>query len=94
MPSLSCRHPSIRTLGERLSALGAHWVFSVQSALPSVRAPSRSILRWSGGKAKGAVAGTRHFGVVHLTLSPNYAATGLRFRVLWSGSYSSQLIQR
>jgi hypothetical protein len=24
----------------------------------------------------------------------NYAAASLRFRVLWSGSYSSQLIQR
>jgi hypothetical protein len=29
-----------------------------------LKAPSRAIGRWSGGKAKGAVAGTRHFGVV------------------------------
>jgi hypothetical protein len=33
-----CRHPSIRTLGERCS-LGASWVFSFQPVLPPVRRP-------------------------------------------------------
>jgi hypothetical protein len=36
---LHCRHPSIRTLGEQLSSLGASWVFSFQPVLPPVRRP-------------------------------------------------------
>jgi hypothetical protein len=34
MPDRHCRHPSIRTLGERFS-LGASWVFSFQPVLPT-----------------------------------------------------------
>ena len=45
--------------------------------------------------AKGAVVGTRRSccGVLKF-FCPIYAAVGLRFRVLCSGSYASQLIQR
>ena len=46
--------------------LGAHWVFSIQSALPTEGALSCH-RGWRGGKAKGAVTETRHLGVVHPT---------------------------
>jgi hypothetical protein len=38
LPSRYCRHPSIRTLSERLS-LGASWAFSLQPVWPPVRRP-------------------------------------------------------
>jgi hypothetical protein len=34
-----CRHPSIRTLIERVCSLGASWVFSFQPVLPPVSRP-------------------------------------------------------
>jgi hypothetical protein len=43
-------------------------VFSIQSALPSVRAPSRAIGRWNGGKAKGQ-SPELDIRVVHSSLS-------------------------
>jgi hypothetical protein len=91
--SLSCRHPSIRTLGERLLR-SVHIGCPRYSRRCHLKATSRVIGRWSGGKAKGAVAGTRHFVWCIEASCLNYAAASLRFRVLWSGSYSSQLIQR
>ena len=50
---------------------------------------------WNGGQGKGAVAGTRRLAMLHATsFVLNYAAASLRLRVLCSGSYASQLIQR
>lgn len=57
--SVSCRHPSIRTLCERLMR-SVHIGCPRYSRRCRLKAPSRAIGRWSGGKAKGAVAGTRH----------------------------------
>jgi len=62
--SLTCRHPSIRTHCERLMR-SVHIGRSRYSRRCLLKAPSRAIRRWIGGKAKGAVAGTRHLGVVH-----------------------------
>src|SRR5439155_3817636 len=43
-PSCHCRHPSIRTLGERFS-LGASWAFSFQPVLPPGCRPPVPFLR-------------------------------------------------
>ena len=59
--SLTCRHPSIRTHCERLMR-SVHIGCSRYSRRCLLKAPSRAIRRWIGGKAKGAVAGTRHLG--------------------------------
>lgn len=47
-----------------------------------LKAPSRAIGRWDGGKGKGAVAGTRHFVWWVQAFGPNYAAASLRFFAL------------
>jgi hypothetical protein len=47
-PSRHCRHPSIRTLGERFCSLGASWVFSFQPVLPPDYRPlSLSWWKWA-----------------------------------------------
>ena len=58
VPSRYCRHPSIRTLSERLS-LGASWAFSLQPVLPPVRRPLFHSEEWKLGQGFDAVTGTR-----------------------------------
>ena len=62
-----CRHPSIRTLDERLS-LGASWVFSFQSVLPPDFRPLLPSLRGKLGQAIDAVTETRRLNFGLLTL--------------------------
>src|SRR6266550_5277091 len=56
-PSRHCRHPSIRTLDERLS-LGASWAFSFQPVLPPDCRPV-FLFAEKVGQAINAVTGTR-----------------------------------
>ncbi len=68
---MPCRAYAVVTLPSALllsdSALGAHWVSSVQSALPSVWRPLLASVMQSG-PAQGAVAGTRRLAVLYSSL--------------------------
>src|ERR1035437_6479784 len=55
---LHCRHPSIRTLGERFS-LGASWVFSFSAGAATCLATCLPSSRMEVGQAIDAVTGTR-----------------------------------
>src|SRR5882724_5003289 len=63
--SRHCRHPSIRTLGERFS-LGASWAFSFQPVLPPDYRPCLPSPRRKLGQAINAVTGTRRLSFVFL----------------------------
>jgi hypothetical protein len=93
LPSLSCRHPSIRTLGERLMR-------SVHIGCPrySRRCHLLDALSFQRGMERGPGQGRsrRNSTFACGAFQPflNYAAARLSFCVLWSGSYASQLIHR
>src|SRR5882757_6573749 len=64
-PSRHCRHPSIRTLDERLS-LGASWAFSFQPVLPPDCRPVFLFVE-KLGQAINAVTGTRLWALLFLS---------------------------
>src|SRR6266550_6112143 len=94
-PSRHCRHPSIRTLDERLS-LGASWAFSFQPVLPPDCRPV-FLFAEKLGQAINAVTGTR---LVDLIFPFSecfcfYAAAGMVMRpLLCNGSYTSPLTHK
>jgi hypothetical protein len=88
VPSLGCRRPSIRTLGERLmrsvyigcSRYSRRCHLLGRPLVPSVM-----------GRGPGQGRSPRNSALACGVCRPflNYAAASLRFCVLWSGSYAS-----
>ena len=80
MPSLSCRHPSIRTPGERLMR-SVHIGCSRYSRRCLLKATSHAIVDGVGARPK-AQSPELDISCGAFKLVQNYAAASLRFRVL------------
>jgi hypothetical protein len=94
LPRLSCRHPSIRTLCERLMRSVHTGCSRYSRRCHLLGRPLVSSVDGTGARPRAQSPELDVSFVVHLSPFLNYAAANRRLRLLCSGSYASQLIHR